>query len=73
LPSITPLRGLAAGGGTGVMLIVSAVLLSKLPPCMRICACGGVSVVKTSEVGKAVLAGKTLEAGCGAGLPPRNR
>src|ERR1700676_4052456 len=70
---MTPFGGFTDGAGTGVMLMVTEVLVSKLPASMRSCACGGDSMVKTSDVGNAVPAEKTLETGCGAGLPPRNR
>src|ERR1700680_493946 len=70
---MTPFGGFAAGAGTGVMLTVTEVLVSKVPASMRSWACGGVSPVKTSDVGNAVPAAKTLDTGCGAGVLPRNR
>src|ERR1700694_3690922 len=73
LPSMTPFGGFAAGAGTGVMLTVTAVLVSKVPASMRSWACGGVSPVKTSDVGNAVPAAKILDTACGAGVLPRDR
>jgi hypothetical protein len=70
---MAPLDGFTAGAATGSTLTVTATVLSKEPLSMRIWACGGVSAVKTSDAGKAVVvAGKVMVAPCGAGLLPRD-
>ena len=58
------------GAATGVMLTVTGVEFANVPVSMRICACGGVSPVSTSEAGKVAATGKVVLAAYGAGLVP---
>ncbi len=75
LPSIVPSEGCGPGGDTGVMLTVNGSDETKVPSTRSSCACGGFSVVTTSDVWKfpAVTGPYIVLADVGAGDEPSAR